>query len=87
MLFQPTFESWGVDEEKWSFVVVAWYFEGTIDLRFSESLVTEQQFNFIANQLDQLLVTAIERLSMINMTVLRKLNSEHLKKRQQRFNE
>lgn len=76
IVFQPNFELKIVNDEKWNFRIVAWYFEGPIDLRFLEELVREKQFDFIVNQLDQLLGLAVERLSKINMIELEKLNSE-----------
>ncbi|MCZ8356245.1 MAG: hypothetical protein O9340_16010 [Cyclobacteriaceae bacterium] len=79
IIFQPNFESKGVNEEKWNFGVAAWFFEGTTDLRFSEELVKEQHFESIANQLDKLLTDAAGRLSKINMIELDRLNNERLK--------
>lgn len=76
IIFQPNFDSKGVNEEKWHFGVVAWYFEGNHDLRFSEGLMKEKEFESIANQLDQLLLLAVERLAKISMTELEKLNND-----------
>src|SRR5688572_9726503 len=45
IIFQPNFESRVVSDEKWNFKIAAWYFEGTIDLRFLEQLVAEKQFD------------------------------------------
>jgi hypothetical protein len=78
IIFQPKFESKGVNEDKWNFSVAAWYFEGTNDLQFSEGLVNEKEFESIANQLDQLLLLAVERLAEIDMTELEKLNNDRL---------
>ena len=80
IIFQPNFESDGVNEEKWNFGVAAWYFQGRIDLRFSQELVKEKQFDFITNQLDHLLMAAVKCLTEISMTELEKLNGERLKK-------
>ncbi|MBT1706564.1 hypothetical protein, partial [Chryseosolibacter indicus] len=80
IIFQPNFESKGVNEEKWTFSVAAWYFEGTTDLRFSEDLVKEKPFESIANQLDRLLIDAVDRLAKINMVELDRLNNERWKR-------
>ena len=80
IIFQPNFELKGANEEKWNFGVAAWYFEGTTDLRFSENLVKETHFESIANQLDQLLIDAVGRLSQINMAELEWLNNERSKR-------
>lgn len=80
IIFQPNFESKGVNEEKWNFGVAAWYFEGTTDLRFSEELVKEEHFESIVYQLDELLVDAVDRLAKINMIELKRLDNEHWKR-------
>jgi hypothetical protein len=76
IIFQPDFEVKGVNEEKWNFDIAAWYFEGTTDLRFYENLVKDKRFDSIANQLDQLLILAVDRLAKIDMAELEKLNNE-----------
>lgn len=80
IMLQPNFESKGINDEKWNFAVAAWYFEETIDLQFTEELVKEKQFDTIANQLDELLSVAYQRLAKINRTELEKLNNERLKR-------
>jgi hypothetical protein len=73
IIIQPTFEITGVNSEIWNLINIAWYDDSKSITRpqWIKNLVEKKDFEFIKNNIDELLLVSENNLEKIKMSDLK----------------